>query len=106
ADAQRNHILHLRHNLKKVANAGARQVNDVFGNVTSCVHSVQSPKPKVAYGATFSRLFSSAGTSSKNPCSLYERNRKCVAVESTPSMVESFSETNAATFCRLEPLTN
>jgi len=29
---------------------------------------------------------------------------KCVAVESTPSMVESFSETNAATFCRLAPI--
>ena len=26
---------------------------------------------------------------------------KCVAVEITPSTVESFSETNAATFCRL-----
>ncbi len=30
---------------------------------------------------------------------------KCVAVDNTPSTVDSFSDTNAATFCRLEPLT-
>jgi hypothetical protein len=38
ADAERDHVLHLRDDFKKVADAGLGQVNDVPGNVTCGVH--------------------------------------------------------------------
>ena len=74
ADPQRNHVVHLRHNFKKVANAGPGQVDNVPGDESGGVHGMnfkfEISNLKSDQGVTFSRLFSSDFTSRRKPCSL------------------------------------
>ena len=64
-----------------------------------------SPQESPARHGETARRSGAAVSSKTKPFSLYVFNRKCVAVESTPSIVLSFSETKRATSRRSLPST-
>ena len=85
ANAQRDDIIHLSGNIKKLSDARRLHIFTFFSNKFIVVH----------HGET-NPLSSAASFSIKKPCSLYCLSTKCVDVDITPSMLDRRLATNSA----------